>query len=137
MNLYPIVEIVRLEENETLGTIGILRIQKRVFCATLEPEDKLNAQNVSSIPAQQYICRRHSSPKFGQTFMVTNVPGRSAILFHPGNLVTDTQGCIVLGELAPDFAGTKPTVRNSAATFREFMSLMTGEMFHLTIKEAY
>ena len=45
----PVVEIVRLEESQE-GTFGALRLNKELICATLEPQDRLNAADVSSIP---------------------------------------------------------------------------------------
>ena len=56
-----------------------------------------NAARVSCIPAGSYVTRRVTSPKFGETFEVTGVPGRANILFHHGNTEEDTEGCILLG----------------------------------------
>jgi len=132
-----IVEIIRLEENFSYGTFGVLRINKEVFCVTLEPPDMLNLKNQSCIPAQQYIARKTFSPTYGKTFGVTNVPGRSHILFHPGNVEKDTQGCILLGEhfgkLRKDRA-----ILNSGKTFERFMRILgVDDEFHLTILERY
>lgn len=136
--MLPIVEIIRLEESETEGTFGILRINKSVFCATLEPPDLLNAVGKSSIPAQQYFCEKYRSNKFGETFIVKNVPGRVGVLFHSGNYVRDTAGCIILGETVSKLRGGDRGVTNSGATFGSFMSKMAGaETFHLTIYEQY
>lgn len=130
-----IVEIIRLEETDH-GTLGILKLDKRVFCATLEPPDKENAQNVSSIPAQQYMCRRVQSPRFGNTFEVQNVPGRSHVLFHAGNTEYDTAGCILLGELGGHDGPVN--VVNSKQTMESFLAELHNEAaFHLTIKEEY
>lgn len=131
-----IVEITRLEEGEA-GTFGVLRVNKRLECLTLEPQDRLNRQGVSSIPAQQYRCERVCSPRFGDTFAVYGVPGRDHILFHPGNVAEDTQGCIVLGSRVGSLRGRRG-VLDSGAAFGRFMDLMHGqEAFHLTIAEHY
>ncbi len=133
----PIVEIIRLEEHETYGTFGALRINKEVFCVTLEPSDELNARRISSIPAQQYNCQRHHSPRFGETFQVTRVPERSNVLFHGGNLAKHTEGCILLAEHYGKLKGER-AVLNSGKTFTRFMSIMAGiDEFHLTIHERY
>ncbi|MEE9118546.1 MAG: DUF5675 family protein [Calditrichia bacterium] len=132
-----IVEIIRLEENWDQGTFGVLKINKEVFCCTLEPPDRLNAQNISSIPAQQYICERYRSLKYGETFQVTNVPGRLGILIHAGNVVGHTKGCIILGQYFGKL-GANRAVLNSGNTFREFMELMNGtDRFHLTIHQMW
>ena len=97
----------------------------------------MNKQNESCIPAQQYSCMRTVSPKFGETFEIVNVPFRWHVLFHKGNTINDTLGCIILaqhyGKLGKDRA-----VLNSGKTFNEFMNIMKGvDRFNLTIKEAY
>jgi len=133
----PIVEILRIEEDHHYGTFGMLRLQKELFCVTLEPPDKLNKKDISSIPAQQYRCNRRFSNRFGETFEVTNVPGRDNILFHAGNYVGDTQGCIILGQHKGKLKGDR-AVLNSGETFKDFMGMMKGYgSFHLTIKDVY
>ena len=132
----PSIEIVRLEEFQE-GTLGTLRVNKEVLAFTLELNDLLNMPNRSSIPAQQYVCQRIVSPKFGITFQVMSVPGRSSILIHPGNTVDDTAGCILLGESVGKLR-MKRTLLNSGATYRKFMLLMEGiDEFILTIRECY
>ena len=132
----PIVELIRLEENSKDGTFGVLKINKQVFCVTLELPDRLNRKNRSSIPAQQYICIRRMS-KYGSTFEVADVPGRSAILFHPGNVVEETKGCILLAQHFGKLR-EKRAILNSGNTFRQFMGRMANDdRFHLTIREIY
>jgi hypothetical protein len=137
--MIPSIEIVRLEETKR-GTIGVLKINKSLFCTTLEPSDELNAISVSSIPAQQYICERYSSDKYPNTFQVMDVPGRTYILFHAGNEIEHTEGCILLGEYFqklnhdPEYRA----IRNSGKTFSDFMTLMEHyDKFRLTITEVY
>ena len=133
----PIVELIRLEEDHYYGTFGMLRVQKELFCVTLEPPDILNKSFKSSIPAQQYTCNRRFSNHFGETFEVTNVPGRDNILFHAGNYVGDTQGCIILAQYKGKLRGDR-AVLNSGKTFKTFMGMMKDYgSFHLTIKEVY
>lgn len=133
----PILELIRLEENHNCGTFGILKICKEVFCVTLEPPDQLNRPNISSIPCKQYTCIRDSSHSFGETFKVMDVPGRLYIFFHPGNIVTHTEGCIILAEHFGKLHGDR-AVLNSGKTFKDFMGMMKGyNSLHLTIKEVY
>lgn len=134
MFLIPILEIIRLEEGEA-GTFGILRIQKQLSFFTLEPQDRENAIGISSIPAQQYTCTKYTSQKFGETFQVQDVPGRSSILFHYGNWQEDTEGCIILGSgILADRRGLK----NSREAFDAFMRLMGNhDKLHLTITEVF
>lgn len=132
-----ILEIIRLETSNKFGTFGVLRINKVLFCNTLEPPNKENKVNESSIPTGQYFCQMMRSPKFGETFEVTKVPGRSHILFHKGNVVEHTSGCIILGEHIGKLR-TDRAVLNSGATFKRFMNTLKGELLvHLTIVESY
>jgi hypothetical protein len=132
-----IAEIIRLEETFSFGTFGILKLDKGVFCCTLEPPDKENQANISSIPAQQYICEKINSPRYGSTFQIMNIPGRSNVLFHAGNIVDHTKGCIILGQFFGKLKGQR-AVLNSGNTFKTFMQLLASENeFHLTIKEVY
>jgi len=133
----PVLELIRLEENYKFGTFGVLRIQKEVFCVTLEPPDILNEQNISSIPAQQYKCLRRDSPSFGETFEVMDVPGRSDALFHSGNTLVDTRGCVLLAEHYGKLRGDR-AVLNSGKTFERFMGMVRKyNVLSLTIKEIY
>ena len=132
-----IVEIIRLEENFEFGTFGVMKINKEVFCVTLEPPDIENKKNVSSIPAQQYICKRIVSPKYGDCFEVTNVPDRDHILMHSGNVVEHTKGCVILAQHWGKLKGNR-AVLNSGKTFKAFMKTTgTDDEFHLTISEHY
>lgn len=130
-----IVELIRLEESEE-GTLGVLKINKQYFCSTLEPSDKENKKNVSSIPAQQYMCEFYSSPKYEKTYQVMNVPDRDYILFHAGNTIKDTKGCILLGQYPDKLRGDR-AVLNSGETFKKFLYKIAQSRFHLTIKECY
>jgi hypothetical protein len=127
-------ELIRVEKGES-GTFGVLKIDGRVFCVTLEPQDKGNKKNISCIPEGTYTCKRNMSPKYGETFEITNVPNRSHVLIHSGNVVKHTKGCVLLarkfGVLGEDRA-----ILNSGGTFNEFMKKTSLiDEFELTIKE--
>lgn len=131
-----IVELLRREES-TQGTFGILSINKEIFGYTLEPPDRENKSSISSIPPGQYLCRPYTSSRWGDTWEVTDVTDRTYILFHPGNIVSHTAGCILLGDRIKKLKGARIAL-NSGATFEEFLDVMSGESeFHLTITEVY
>jgi len=131
------VRLNRQEDNDVYGTFGSLLINSKVFCVTLEPPDELNKINLSSIPAGQYICRRYSSDRYPDTFQITNVPNRHKILFHAGNFVENTEGCILLARKW-GVLKTARAILNSGETFKQFMEIMSGiDKFQLTIKEIY
>jgi hypothetical protein len=106
------------------------------FAVTLERPWRDNRRNESCIPSGIYQCRKVNSPKFGPTFEVCDVPGRTAILFHKGNLQDDSHGCILIGEAFNPVTG-RPGITASKEGFAEFLHLtgMTLE-FQLEIIEA-
>lgn len=65
------------------------------------------------------MCKRISSPKFGDTFRVEDVPNRSHILFHKGNLAENTHGCIIVGEQFEPLGGENAVLASGKA-FTEF-----------------
>lgn len=108
-----------------LSTFGVLRDRAIPFAVTMELPWKNNVPSISCIPPGRYTCQRVQSPKVGDTFEVTGVPGRSHILFHTGNSSADTEGCILVAE---EFAGTTalPVISSSKRGFGEFMAKLDG-----------
>jgi hypothetical protein len=101
------------------GTFGVLMVGLVPFALTVERPWLDNRKSVSCIPAGNYYCRRVNSPKFGDTFEVTDVPGRTHILFHKGNLMGDSHGCIIVGEQFEPLKG-RQAVLSSKKGFEEF-----------------
>lgn len=119
------VDVVRLEKGAE-GTFGVLRLNERVLCVTLEPPDRDNQPDKSCIPVGEYLCNRVDSPSFGRTYEVTDVPGRSHILFHSGNVVSDTRGCVLLGRNFGFLDGSRGVMQSRSA-FREFLDKLHGQ----------
>lgn len=131
-----ILELIRLEETTDSGTLGVLKINKSVFCYTLEPADVLNETNISSIPAQQYQVVWHQSPKYGWVYKVDKVPHRTDVLIHTGNVATETRGCILLGQGI--ITGPHLRLTNSRVAYNAFIDTVgQGQTMHLTIREVY
>jgi hypothetical protein len=125
------VKIIRVEESEQ-GIIGVMLMNKEAFCCTLEPD---HDDNEPCIPAGSYTCKRVISPKFGETFEITNVPGRTHVLFHAGNVEEHTHGCVLEGQYFGKLKGAR-AVLNSGATFKQFMAkLQSIDEFDLSIVE--
>ena len=103
--------------------IGQLYIDEEEFCYTLERPWMDNKPNISCIPLGRYICKRVDSPKFGNTFEITNVNDRTHILLHSGNLWSDSHGCVILGDDLGYIDGY-PAVLNSRKTFKAFLGHM-------------
>jgi len=133
----PHIEIIRVEDNYQYGVFGVMLIGNETFCMTLEPPEFENKKNFSCIPAGQYECVRIVSPKFGTTYEILNVPDRDDVLFHSGNRVEDTTGCVCLAEKLGKLKGDR-AILNSGKTFTNFLNKMQSyPKFNLTIKEAW
>lgn len=132
--MFEYMELVRLEKGVE-GCFGVLRMDGEVFCVTLEPPDLDNAVGASCIPAGRYRCTKVESPRFGSTYEVQDVPGRTNILFHAGNVASDTRGCVLLGRRFGELGGQRG-ILNSGGTVQEFLARLTGGAdFELTIQE--
>lgn len=106
----------------TDGTPGVLLDGGDTpFALTMERPWLDNAVGKSCIPVGMYTCRRVQSPKFGNTFEVTGVPGRSAILFHKGNIDDDSHGCILVGEEFAVWNDGSVSIARSGYGYTEFM----------------
>lgn len=86
------------------------------------------------IPPGTYTCVKVKSPKFGDTYEVTKVPTRSAILLHSGNLADDSRGCIILGSAFGTVKG-KDGVVGSKLAMGKFLAMQANvQAFTLTIR---
>lgn len=97
-----------------------------------------NRNNVSCIPTGEYRCTfmaRSGSGKYRNVYWLRQVPGRTGILIHNGNVVDHTLGCLIIGMSRGVLAG-KPAVLNSRTALRRFVDEMGREPFKLTIWES-
>ena len=119
-----ILDLIRVGQSSR-GTQGVIRFGAVAFCLTLERPWADNQENISCIPPGRYRCERVRSPKFSWTFEVKHVPNRTHVLFHSGNTLEDTHGCILVGE---EFSGTwdKPMLASSQRGFTEFLNMLDG-----------
>jgi len=131
-----IAELRRIEETND-GTIGILLFDKIIQCFILENKNMNNEPYVSCIPTGVYTCRRKISKRFSETFEICNVPGRSHILFHVGNIQDDTDGCLLPG-LRTGMLKNKRAVLDSGKAFVRLMNSLTIlNEFKLVITENF
>lgn len=128
------VKIIRVERSED-GIIGVLKIDGRAQCWTLQPDDK---DTHFSIPSGSYPCQRFHGKKYPDTFEII-VSGHSALLFHPLNIEDESEGCIGLGEYLGAYKGKRAifnTVRHKA--FDDFMKVMgEDQKFNLFIEDVF
>lgn len=101
----------RLTFSPDCPTKGTLYKDGVEFCKTLERPWLQNRSEISCIPDGVYKCSPWSSAKFPDTWIIRDVPLRSSVLFHAGNTVQDTHGCVLVGD---SFDGD--FLKNSRAT---------------------
>ena len=119
-----VLTLKRIAENKD-GVFGVLIDWDIPFALTLERQWLNNEPMLSCIPFGEYICKRVITPKHGEVFEVIGVPNRSAILFHKGNVMEHTEGCILIGEQFESLDG-KTAILNSGKGFGEFMKKLKG-----------
>lgn len=135
-------------------TIGVLSIDGKRFCETLEDTDRglkdsmsieqiksLKKPHITAIPIGIYEVNLNTvSPKFGSRSFykevckgkvprLLNVKGFDGILIHAGNKAEDTDGCILVG-----MNKVVGQVINSQATFRELYKILSNSKDKITIK---
>ena len=117
-------KIIRIDKS-LKGVFGVLTLNDETVCVTLERPWADNKPNISCVPEDIYLCERVDSPRYGDTFKVMDVPGRTNILFHKGNVVDDSLGCVLLGS---EYGALKDqrAVLNSSKAFFTFMKRLEG-----------
>ncbi len=128
------------DDNGTFGTLA----GEGMLLTTLELPWRDNKPNMSCIPKGDYICELVQSPHFGQVYQIQNVPGRSHILIHPGNLAgdvalglrSDSEGCILPGLFRTTVAG-QSGIAHSRSALAWLMNNLGGQPFKLIIFGAY
>lgn len=128
--------LLRLKDDgtRTLGRFFLFNNTEPIFMgATLELPWKNNEFQQSCIPPGIYQATLRESEKFGEHFILKDVPGRSMILIHPGNFPENTQGCILLGMTLSDINGDgKQETSNSKMALKSLVS-KASEGFTLEI----
>lgn len=125
------------------GTVGRLLYQGLHVCYMMELPDRDNASNLSRINPGLYLVKylpRSASGKYRDVYHVTNVPKRSGILAHSGNVAGDklkgfkthSWGCLLpatrLGILYGQLAGLA-----SRGALHKIHSITNRQDFYLEI----
>ena len=112
------LRIFRVERSED-GIIGILTIDGKAFCYTLQPDER---DAHFSIPEGSYAVKRFHGRTYPDTFEIV-VAGHTALLFHILNQEDESEGCIGLGKMVGNING-KRAILGSGDAFKEFMRIM-------------
>lgn len=126
--------ILRTVSQSNLGTFGLLILDDKTLCHTCEDPWNNNKVGDSCIPAGKYQCKPHNGAKYKDVWEITNVPGRTAILIHAGNFITDTRGCVLVGDgFLRDEHMKIIGVSNSKATLNKLREILP-DYFTLTVE---
>ena len=117
----------RITFDDQHPTFGVLLNGYRPVCVTIERPWAGNQAEVSCIPPGTYPCIPHDSPAHPHTWELTGVPGRSDILLHTGNTMSDSKGCIIVGQ-----SFTENSVLTSILTMEKLRNILP-QNFTLTI----
>lgn len=127
------MELKLVTFSNNICTMGKLYHGDKLLTHTFELPWRKNSVNVSCIPAGKYRIKMTNSNKFGPSYKVFDVIGRTEILIHKGNTADDTLGCILpvssYGVLNGNVAGL-----SSKAAYDKLMNILAGENHTLTIE---
>jgi len=124
-----------------MGTRGVFALAGRSW-PSLELPWRENKPSRSCIPPGTYRVEIRDSPRFGRVYEIRDVPGRSHVLIHAGNLAgdvdkgfaSDVEGCVLVGRDAGTLAG-QWAVLASRFALSELMRTADFAPFDLTISE--
>ena len=140
------LRVVR-EPSRDLVTFGTLFVDDVRECRTLEdqvrerpgvPVASWKVPKQTAIPAGRYRVRLTMSARFGRVLpLLEGVPGFSGIRIHSGNVIEDTEGCILVGRRA---SGRR--IAESRIAFRKLMVMLecadrNGDDILLEIQRCY
>lgn len=122
-------------DKQTLGQLNVIDGDNLIYsCSSLELPWLNNQVKISCVPVGEYWVKKRISPKFGLSFILEYVEGRSYILIHAGNYHTQILGCILIGKGLKDIdSDGYADVYSSRKANDEVLELMP-ERFKLIIK---
>lgn len=88
------------------------------------------------MPAGTYRCRWGEFPTKGWAFEICDVPGHAAILIHAGNWETDSQGCVLVGDLFQESDRGIMVLNSWRALAKLLARLHTVTEFTLIVQDA-
>jgi len=116
-------------------TPGYIVFESGLTLATLELPWLNNAQDISCFEPGEYLVKympRSASGKYTRVWHVQDVPGRTGILFHKGNFLRDTHGCVLVGLKHFVKDGTY-AISSSANAFKRMRDELQQEDFILNV----
>jgi hypothetical protein len=114
--------------------LGIMYLDGKELCRTLENPWLNNHSNISAIPEGEYICKAFSGKKYKNVWEITDVEGRTYVLIHNGNLEKHTEGCILVGKKW-GFLRNELAVLSSVRTLRKLRKKLPSDFSLKIISE--
>lgn len=133
--------LVRLRFSDECVTGKMISEDDYIDFCTLERPWLDNKKYVSCIPPGLYVFKFHSGPTKKRVWQA-DVPNRTGILIHSGNIVDETVGCILIGTGFQKWPGDKTALKQSREALnrlREYIGIdKTGKLnsFMLSIVSA-
>lgn len=122
------------ENKSTFGKVEVLDGNLKVVWtgSSMERPWKDNKNDESCIPAGLYRLKKRVSPivdktsggEFKEGWEVTDVQGRTFIMFHVGNYVRNSNGCVLIGTKIAVHDTEGFMVTSSKSAFKEFMDVI-------------
>ena len=125
------LRLSRIESNDKC-TRGALTVDGKAVCVTLENPWIDNKPNISCIPAGIYGLKPFSGNKYKDVYQIMDVPGRTYILMHIGNIERNTNGCVLSGSYYGELAG-EPAVLNSGKAMGILRDLLKNDSHTIEI----
>lgn len=130
------IEVIRKKFNDNC-TLGELLVDGLFFCYTLEDVDrdlmqsdtpeyikKIKVNGQTAIPYGRYEVSITFSNRFHKPLpLIMAVPGFEGIRIHSGNKSTDTEGCLLVGEVMKE-----DEIQDSRKAFRKLFTLIQEEL---------
>ena len=121
------VEVIRLEKTDQ-GILGVLMIDGIIFCYTLEHPTLF-------LSSGTYPAELEHSPRFNRDLYELKCTGeRDQILFHVGNTMDNSSGCILLGSKV-GYLDRKRAVLSSGDTLDQFHAELKGETLQVSLMD--
>jgi len=113
--------------------ISRVYINGEYFCFSIEDATRTTKiKGETCIPLGVYPLATYKSPRFSKEYnhdmiWVKNVPGFEYILIHWGNTISDTEGCLIIGDKI-GVLKQKDAVLNSRATYLKFYARVIDQI---------
>lgn len=93
--------LARLSQEPTSPQLGVFLIDGVPRFTTLEPP---KVGDITCIPDGDYVCKRvlkrttTGGLYIPETYLITDTPGKTGCLFHVGNRMENTTGCVLIAK---------------------------------------